>query len=171
MWDWRSQLHRQKSEQMKVNKQKEEGDDMALVRRTPTELDWPTGFPSRLFAWPEPWRDLMEESNLKLEEYQEGDNLVVRAEMPGLDPEKDVEITVKDDTLRIKAERREETKAEDKKGYRSEFRYGSFVRAIRLPAGATDKDVSASYTDGILEVRVPINKAEAEAKKISVTRA
>ncbi len=107
---------------------------------------------------------------MKLEEYREGDNLVVRAEMPGLDPEKDVEITVSDNTLRIKAERREQTKTEDKEGYRSEYRYGSFVRAMRLPAGATEKDVSASYTDGILEVRVPINTAEAEAKKVAVKR-
>jgi HSP20 family protein len=143
---------------------------MALVRQTPGALDWSSMIPSRLFDWPEPWRDLVEASSMKLEEYREGDNLVVRAEMPGLDPEKDVEITVSDNTLRIKAERREQTKTEDKESYRSEFRYGSFIRAIRLPAGATEKDVTASYTDGILEVRVPINTAEAEAKKVTVKR-
>jgi HSP20 family protein len=175
MWDWRSHLHRQKSKQSNVvdksnDVEQKEGGDMALARRNPAELEWPGWFPSRLFDWPEAWRSLTEEPSLKLEEFREGDNVVVRAEMPGLDPEKDVEITITDNVLRIRAERREETKTEDKEGYRTEFRYGSFSRAIRLPAGATEQDVNASYTDGILEVRVPINTTEAEAKKIAVKR-
>ena len=51
--------------------------------------------------------------------------------MPGIDPDKDVEITVSDHMLQVKAERRQETKTEDKKGYRSEFRYGSLVARCR----------------------------------------
>jgi len=146
---------------------------MALIRRPRTELELPDWFPfpsRRLFEWPDWWREVMEESNLRVEEFEEDDKLVVRAEMPGIDPEKDVEITVSDSTLRIKAERRQETKTEDKKGYRSEFRYGSFMRAIPLPAGASEKDVTATYTDGILEVRVPIDNKQATAKKIPISR-
>lgn len=52
----------------------------------------------------------------------------------------------------------------------SEFHYGSFTRTLQLPAGATDDDVQATYADGILEVRVPIDTAEAEKKKIPVQR-
>jgi HSP20 family protein len=133
---------------------------------------------SRWFGeWPWPrwfeWRpDVLTElgSQMRVEELREGDEYVVRAEMAGLDPEKDVDIEVTDHTLRIRAERRQETKTEDAKGYRSEFRYGSFVRTVPLPTGATEKDVKATYKDGILEVRVPIDESRAEAKKISVGR-
>ncbi|HEX7094256.1 MAG TPA: Hsp20/alpha crystallin family protein [Acidimicrobiales bacterium] len=149
---------------------------MALIRRPRTELDpfdwFPAWFPGRrLFeSWPDTWRDFFEESSLRVEEFEEDNKLVVRAEMPGIDPDKDVEITVSDNTLHIKAERRQESKTEDKRGYRSEFRYGSFVRTVPLPAGANEKDISATYQDGILEVRVPVDAGKAETKKIPVSR-
>jgi HSP20 family protein len=129
--------------------------------------DWP-----RFRFLPELRRSFMEGLEpLRVEEFTEGDQLVVRAEMPGIDPEKDVEITVSDHTLQLRAERREEKKTEEKGRYRSEFQYGSFSRRVELPVGATDKDVKASYKDGILEVRVPIDRERAEAKKIPIERA
>jgi HSP20 family protein len=146
---------------------------MSLLRRTRSELDWPEWSPARrLLDRPEFWRGLWEaEDALRVEEFQDGDTLVVRAEMPGIDPDRDVEITVANHLLRVKAERRQETKTEDKKGYRSEFRYGSFTRTLPLPAGATEDDVKAGYSDGILEVRIPIDGPAAEAKKIPVEKA
>jgi HSP20 family protein len=145
---------------------------MALVKRTRDELDWPTWFGQRLVDWPDSWRDALEHATLKVEEYQDGTQLVVRAEMPGIDPDKDVEITMSDHTLHLRAERRSETRTDDKdkKRYRSEFRYGSFARSVRLPAGASTSDVKATYTDGILEVRIPMDTAEAEAHKIPIAR-
>jgi HSP20 family protein len=144
---------------------------MSLMRRTRNELELPAWFGSRrLFDWPEAWSDLLDLSDLKVEEFQEGDVLVVRAEMPGIDPDKDVEITVSDHTLHLRAERRSETKTEDKKGFRSEFRYGSFSRSVQLPVDATEADVQASYTDGILEVRIPVDTEKAEARRIPVAR-
>jgi HSP20 family protein len=116
------------------------------------------------------WTDWFEETPMKLEEFQEDGNLVVRAELPGIDVDKDVDITVANGTLTIRAERRDETSTEDKSGYRSEFHYGAFVRSVRLPAGATEEDVKATYKDGILDVRVPMDSAQAESKKIPVTR-
>ena len=97
--------------------------------------------------------------------------LVIRAEMPGIDPDDDVEITVTDHRLHVKAERRSETKEEDVTGWRSEFRYGSFERTMPLPHGATEDDVTATYEDGILEIRVPIDEDADTTKKIPVTRA
>jgi HSP20 family protein len=143
---------------------------MALMKRTSDDLEWPSLFGRRLFDWPDTWKELMEESTLKLEEFEDDGKLVVRAEMPGIDPDEDVEITVSDHVLHLRAERRSESKTEDKKGFRSEFRYGSFSRRIPLPAGATEDDVKASYTDGILEVRIPIDHAEADKRKIPVQR-
>jgi HSP20 family protein len=67
-----------------------------------------------------------------------------------------VEITRTDHTRGIKAERHQESTLEDNDTYRSEFRYGSFIRSVDLPAGATEKDVKATYDKGILEVHVPI---------------
>jgi HSP20 family protein len=142
---------------------------MALMQRTRDELEWPTLF-GRFTDWPDSWKEMFEESRLKVEEYDEDGYLVVRAEMPGIDPDEDVEITVSDHTLHLRAERRAETKREDANGYRSEFRYGSFSRTVALPAGASDDDVTASYVDGILEVRIPIDDEAAEAKKIPITR-
>jgi HSP20 family protein len=146
---------------------------MSLVKRSRSDLDWPDWFVNRrLFDWPVSLRELMEgpEGTLRVEEFEEGGALVVRAEMPGLDPDKDVEITVSDHVLTIRAERRQQSEVQDKRGYRSEFRYGSFVRSMTLPLGAREDDVQASYTDGILEVRVPISTVAPEAKKVPIAR-
>lgn len=143
---------------------------MALVRRPRTDMDWPEWFPRRLLDLPETWRDLLSEDSMRVEEFQDDGVLVVRAELPGIDPDHDVEITVSDHTLRLKAERRQESRTEDAKGFRSEFHYGSLLRTVALPAGATEADVKATYVDGILEVRVPIDTARAAAHRIPVAR-
>jgi HSP20 family protein len=149
---------------------------MALMKRSRSETEWPewAQWPAwsgrRLFDWPDTMRELMEQSDLKIEEFEDDGHLVVRAEMPGIDPDNDVEITVADQMLNLRAERRSEKSSEDKKGYRSEFHYGSFSRSVRLPAGATGDDVEATYNDGVLEVRIPIDTAEATAKKIPISR-
>ncbi len=103
---------------------------------------------------------------MRVEDYVEGGQYILRAELPGIDPEKDVEVTVRDGVLSVKAERREEKR----EGQRSEFRYGAFARTISLPAGADENDVTATYKDGILEIRAGVKAEEtAEAKQIRVT--
>jgi HSP20 family protein len=124
---------------------------------------------------PEPFRRFLEgdweSSWLRVEEYQEGSDMVVRAELPGIDPEQDVDITVSEGVLRISAERQEKSEHKEKSSYRSEFRYGSVSRTIPLPAGASQDDVSASYKDGVLEVRVHVPEQPAGGHtKIPVTR-
>jgi HSP20 family protein len=143
---------------------------MSLIHRNRSDVDWPDLFGPRMFDMPTPWKDLFDDNDMKVEEFRDGDTLVVRAEMPGIDPDKDVEITVSDGMLHLSAERRSETKTEDKKGYRSEFRYGSFSRSVRLPAGAGEDDVKATYDNGILEVRIPIDESSNGAKKIPISR-
>ena len=110
-------------------------------------LDW--------FEWPG-FAALREgDRMMRIEERREDDMLVIRAEMPGIDPEKDVDINVREHMLEIRAERRQETTSEEEGAHRSEFRYGSFFRTVPLPAEAKEGDVHASYKDGVLEVRVP----------------
>jgi HSP20 family protein len=125
--------------------------------------------PWRMFDWMRV-PDVLEAAPLKVEEFRDGDELVVRAEMPGIDPDRDVEIDVMDHLLRIKAERRRETKIEEKDHYRSEFQYGSFTRVVPLASGASRKDVKATYHDGILEVRVPVDRQQAEQRRVPVQR-
>ncbi len=96
---------------------------------------------------------------IEVEEFTEGDQLVVRAELPGIDPDKDVEVTVSDHTLRIRAERTETSEQEGRHFHRRELRSGSFARTIPLPEGVDEEQVSASYRDGILEVRAPVAAA------------
>ena len=93
---------------------------------------------------------------VKVEEIIEGGVHVIRAELPGIDPDKDVEIDVTDGQLHIGAEREERSEEERGEGYRTEFRYGRFERTLRLPEGTSAEDITASYKDGILEVRVPV---------------
>jgi HSP20 family protein len=108
---------------------------------------------------------------IRVEELVDGNRLVVRAELPGIDPENDVDVSVRDNHLRIDAHRQERKEEKEKGGYRTEFRYGSFSRTIPLPEGATEQDIEATYTDGVLEVRVPIpEQKHIEAKKIEVKR-
>lgn len=142
---------------------------MSLIKRPMSDLDWPTWFSGRrVLDWPSAWAEFADEPDMRVEEFTDDGHLVVRAEVPGIDPDNDVEITIADHVLNLRAQRRIETSTGDKKGYRSEFRYGSFARSVRLPVGATEDDVQATYTDGILEVRIPIDAAKASAKKIPV---
>ena len=104
---------------------------------------------------------------MRVEDYLDDGHYVLRAELPGIDPDNDVDIAISDGVLTVKAERREEKK----EGQRSEFRYGTFRRSTTLPAGADEDDVKATYTDGILEVRVGIGKEkQPEPKHISVLK-
>lgn len=112
-------------------------------------------------------------ATLRLEEYLEDGVCVIRTELPGIDPDKDVDITVADGVLHLAAKREERAEESRPDGYRSEFRYGAFERHLRLPDGATDADVKASYKDGILEVRVPMptSPSEPEITKVPVEHA
>jgi HSP20 family molecular chaperone IbpA len=91
----------------------------------------------------------------------------VRAELPGPDPEKDVQITVERGMLTVRAERREEQKDLN----RTEFRYGVLHRTVRLPANADEEHIAAAYRDGILEITVPLNAAESGGREIPITGA
>ena len=86
---------------------------------------------------------------------------MIRAELPGVDPDRDIDVSVDNGVLTIAAERQESNREQLEKGYRSEFRYGSFVRQVRLPAGTSAEVVSAAYKDGVLEIRMPKPTQEA----------
>ncbi|MET1020904.1 MAG: Hsp20/alpha crystallin family protein [Arthrobacter sp.] len=116
--------------------------------------------------------DLAMTPSIKVEQFQDGDTLVVRAEVPGVDPDKDVDVSVSDGMLHIKAEREERFEGKSRVGYRSEFRYGSFTRSLPLPPGTSEEGITATYKNGVLEVRAPAppTPPESTAKKIRIDR-
>lgn len=103
-------------------------------------------------------------SYIRLEDFVEDGTYVLRAEMPGIDPDKDVQIDIDGDVLTIRGERREETK---ERGHH-ELHYGSFSRSIALPRKADVDDVTASYKSGILELRVPLADGGAEPRRVPI---
>lgn len=145
---------------------------LTMADTTPAiRSDWPDLFerllPRDVSDW---WRHALSETDFRVEEYTENDTRVIEAELPGLDPERDLDVTAERGMLRTRAERRHEEKSEEKGQYRSEYRYGSFLRTVPLPAGATVDDVKATYRDGVLEVRVPLDHRAAESERIPISR-
>jgi HSP20 family protein len=136
----------------------------ALTRWPRDLMDMWSGWqPFGAVNWP--FRDI------KVEEYVEGDQLVIRAELPGVDPDRDIDVSVDNGVLTISAERRESSREKfGDRGFHSEFRYGSFVRQVRLPAGTSPEVVSATYKDGVLEIRMPKPSAEAASRRIQIQR-
>ena len=101
---------------------------------------------------------------IRVEDEMKDGSYEIRAEIPGVDPEKDVEITVRDGLLTIKAERAEKSGSNG----RSEFSYGSFARSVTLPRGADEDAITASYDKGILTVSVPVSADKAAEKRVEV---
>lgn len=96
-----------------------------------------------------------------------GDDMVVRAEIPGMDPD-DIEVNVEDGALTIKGERRHEEEQEGDTYYRVERRYGSFFRSIPLTRQVDEDRIEAKYSDGVLEVVVPGAASGTSGKRIPV---
>ena len=102
---------------------------------------------------------------IKIEDFVEDDHYLIRAELAGIDPDKDVEVTMGPGYLTIRAERHDMTEGK----HRTEFRYGSFSRSLPLPGTADADDVTATYDHGILTVSVGLKvEKKGEVKKIEV---
>ncbi len=101
-----------------------------------------------------------------LDVWETDTELVYAFDIPGV-PEEDIQIEVHDDTLTVSGERARETTEQGDRFYRFERRYGSFGRAVGLPAGIDDSKIEASYVDGVLEVRVP-KPEEAKPRRIQL---
>jgi HSP20 family molecular chaperone IbpA len=99
---------------------------------------------------------------------RDGDDAVVRVELPGVDVEKDVNVEVDKGRLVIHGERSDERSEENDGRTFSEVRYGSFRRSFALPAHVTSDAISASYDAGVLTVRVAGAHKGAEAARIAI---
>jgi HSP20 family protein len=136
------------------------------ARRTlPDLLDWAERLPSALMWANQPMTQGVH--GIRVEEFVEDNTYTVRAELPGLDPEKDITVEVDDGLMTIRAERREE---KHERGT-SEFHYGQFERRVALPEGADEDQVKARYNAGVLEVSVPVREDLGKPRAIPVQRA
>ncbi len=104
--------------------------------------------------------------------FREDGELVVRAELPGIDLETGLTIEVEDNVLHIMGEKKEEREVKEDDRYVRECQYGSFQRDIVLPDGVDLETIKANYEDGVLMVRIPIPESTVEEMpkvKIEVT--
>ena len=139
--------------------------EMPLTRWEPFTIE----FPDRWKRWLE--LDAPDTGMIRVEEVHEDGTLLVRAEIPGVDPDKDIDVSISQGVLHIGATRSERSEETSEKSHRSEFRYGSFHRDLMLPRGVDSKAVKAGYKDGILEVRIPWPAEQPpQTEKVSISR-
>lgn len=125
-------------------------------RRPWTGLTWPEGFRFRGLGFQEP----------AIEIYEEKDEVVVKAEIPGLKRE-DLEIDVSGNLLTIKGEKKQTEEVKEKGYYYSERSYGSFTRTVEIPKEIQPDKGRAGFKDGVLEVRFPKTE-EAKRKEVKI---
>jgi HSP20 family protein len=105
-----------------------------------------------------------------VEMFETGDEVVVRAEMPNVDPA-NVDVTVTNEAITIKGTVRQEEEKKDRSYYRRELRYGAYVRTLPLPAEVKGNESKATYKDGVLEVKIPKSeRAKPTSVKVQVAQ-
>jgi HSP20 family protein len=119
------------------------------------------GWPARFFG-----SDEMELITPTIDVYEEKDEIVVKAELPGIDKDS-IKVNLTDHMLTIKGEKKKEEEVNKENYYRCERSYGSFVRSVELPGEVHADSVKASFKNGVLEVRMPKTE-QAKAKEIKV---
>ena len=137
---------------------------MTLVRWDPMrEL---LNMHARLAAIPEGGDDSYGSWAPAVDIFEKGDDLVIRAEVPGVDKD-DIDINVENNTLSIRGERTREEEYDENRTYKTERVFGSFVRTFRLPRTVDSSRISANYINGVLELKLP-KAEEAKPRRIEI---
>jgi HSP20 family protein len=147
-------------------------DPFAMLRQMTSELDrmfdesaWPSlrwpSFRTRAIAAPAAWAP-------EIDVFEKDNRLVTKIDLPGMKKE-DVKVEVTDGHLAISGERKTEAEEKKENFYRCEREYGSFYRAVPLPEGVKLDDVKATFSDGVLEVSVPLPaRSEPKVRKVEI---
>ena len=151
---------------------REPQDPFQMLRQVTSELDrmfeepfWPS------FRWPAFRTMAFSETpawSPKVDIFERNNRLVAKVDLPGMKKE-DVKVEVTDGQLALSGERKRETEEKSDNLYRSEREYGSFYRAVPLPEGVKLEDVKATFSDGVLEVSVPMPaRAVAKVRNVEI---
>lgn len=141
-----------------------------LLRQMTSELDrvfedWAP------FRWPRFRAAALPEAvtwSPRIDVFERNGRLVTRVDLPGMKKE-DVTVEVTEGHLVLSGERKRESEEKKADFYRSEREYGSFYRAVPLPEGVKLEDVKATFSDGVLEVSVPLPaRAEEKVRKVEI---
>jgi HSP20 family protein len=146
-------------------------DPFTLMREMTAELErrfheptWPS------LRWPS-WRtrrEAVEAWYPAIDVFEKDNRLVTKIDLPGMKKD-DVKVEVTDGQLVIAGERKRETEEKGTDVYRCEREYGSFYRAVPLPEGVKLDDVKATFSDGVLEVSMPVPvRSEARMQKVEI---
>jgi HSP20 family protein len=157
-----------------------EKDNKALTIQRPAEILPRMGNMERLFDrmveefWRRPfptllrperwWPEGMTMRIPTVDVYEEKDDVVIKAEIPGLSKE-DMSVQVADSMLTIKGEKKREEEVKEDEYYQCERSFGSFMREVALPCEVKADEVKASFKNGVLEVRMP--KTEGAKRKVT----
>ncbi len=132
--------------------------ELELLHREMDRL-WRSFFGEGTLGFPERWSP-------SLDLTENNGSLVVKVELPGIDP-KDISIDLSGDILTVRGEKKQEKEEKEKTYHLLERGYGSFVRRVRLPVKIKEDGIKASYKDGILKIAMPKAK-EAKKKEIKI---
>ncbi|MBU1137464.1 MAG: Hsp20/alpha crystallin family protein [Proteobacteria bacterium] len=116
--------------------------------------------------WPQMQVPSMEVVAPTVDVFEEGKEVVVRAELPGI-KKSDITIDISENRMTISGEKKQEKKIDKKDYHRVECSYGSFRRTFRLPENVNSDEANASFKDGVLEIRMPTS-GKAQKKKIAI---
>jgi HSP20 family protein len=110
----------------------------------------------------------VEEVVLSVDILKEGDDIVVKAELPGMKKE-DIDVSLTKDTITISGEKKKEEKIEKKDYYSLERSFGSFKRSFSLPSEVQTEKAAAKFKNGVLEIRIPkTEEAKKKEKKVII---
>lgn len=123
--------------------------EMSTIRNTLDRF-----FNERLFDMPLMWEQNRESVSLALDVAEEADKYIVKASVPGVNPE-EVEITVTDNVLTIKGETKEDKEIKEENYHLRERRFGSFMRSVTLPAPVNADKIEAVHENGVITLTLP----------------
>lgn len=103
----------------------------------------------------------------QIEVMKSNGDFMIKADLPGMTKD-NVKVELTDEALTISGERKGAKEKKEKDFYRTERSYGRFFRQILLPEGAKTEKANATFTNGVLEVKIPVTKAESHARKLEI---
>jgi HSP20 family protein len=118
--------------------------------------------------WPEGWfrSEPMAVVTPIVDIYVDNEDIVIEAELPGMEKD-DIEVNLSNHSLTLKGEKKRKEKIKEENYYCSERSYGSFSRTLELPGDIQGEKVKASFSNGVLQIRLPVAEAT-KARSIKV---